>query len=148
MNYILWILLFLKIINIIQLHSSVLNTKLGSIEYFFMNLSNHLSIVLRGTTSMPSAVAFSFFNKFLDTNYLPYWKKRGSWRDCRQLFWQTLYWDRSATLSLQGFQCFKGALIARPASTRGANSLKGSTTSLCERCLKDAHLQWHQQTQG
>ena len=148
MNYIVWILLFLKIINIIQLHSSVLNTKLGSIEYFFMNLSNHLSIVLRGTTSMPSAVAFSFFNKSLDTNYLPYWKKRGNWRGCRLLFWQTLYWDRSATLSLQGFQCFKGALIARPASTRATNSLKGSTTSLCERCLKDAHLQWHQQTQG
>ena len=29
-----------------------------------MNLSNHLSIVLRGTTSKPSEVAFSFFKNY------------------------------------------------------------------------------------
>ena len=73
---------------------------------------------------------------------------RDSWRDYMQLFWQTLYWDLSPILSLQGFKCFIGALIARLASTRAANSLRDSTTILYGIYLTVAHLRWHQQTQG
>ena len=50
-------------------HSSVLKTKLGSSEYFFMKRSNHLSIVLRGTTNSPSAAAFSFYFNQLSRSY-------------------------------------------------------------------------------
>ena len=59
----------LKTLILYYVHSSVLKTKFGSCEYFFMNLSNHLSIVFRGTTSKPSDVEFSFFRKIrVDSN--------------------------------------------------------------------------------
>lgn len=50
-------------------HSSVLKTKFGSIAYFLRNLSNHLSIVFSGTTSMLSLAAFSFY---LMSHWSPY----------------------------------------------------------------------------
>jgi len=45
--------------------SSVLKTKLGSRAYFFMNLSNHLSMVFRGTTRIPSDCALSFCKRVI-----------------------------------------------------------------------------------
>ena len=112
-----------------------------------MNLSNHLSMVFRGTTRIPSDCALSFCKRVI-LWWLLCWKTGGNWRGCRRPSWQTPCSDPSPALSWCMPQYSRGAPAAPPASTPASRSLSGSVPTPCEICLMVSHYRWRQRIQG